>query len=235
MQPFQLLLPLLLLPSLLFGQEETGDSLQNELVPWVSGISAGFSIWPASKERIRAGYSWEEQPNRHWLHEVAYINADQPQLNPDYRYGFLEGAQLRTEYRFYRPYQKRTALYYGVGLAYMYAKHRYSYSEGLNCDTNGACDTFREYRYAVPTHTTTLMATVGILVAAKNWFLVDFFAGLGLRHTYFPLLRTEGYFGRARVLTGTDNMVLEPHVRLGLSMFFVLKHRKELDKDLHNP
>lgn len=217
---------------------QTNDAVLKNVenqVPWVSGISAGFSLWPSSKERLRLGYSWELQPNRHLLHELTYVSAEQSVLFPSAQYGNLEGIQLRNEVRFYRPYEKRLVLYYSLGLAYMYAKHRYSFVEGVNCNAMGECDYFQRYRYLVPTHTTTLQGNVGILLAANRWFHIDFFTGLGLRSTYFPLIRTDGYFGKYKVLASSESTVLEPHLRLGLNLLFVLQTRKDSVQGLQNP
>lgn len=219
---------LLLLPIAAFAQHDYSYRYRyqpSDTIPWTHGLTAGFSIWPITKERLRLGYSWEHRHKQFWHIDLAYINAIESLWFLDDRYGVLEGAQLRAEYRFYQPTGRNTFFYFGPSLAYMYTRHQYKRVEGMECDQWGNCAFFRQMDEPVPAHTNTLALHLGWIVRATPIFHFDFFGGIGMRGTYFPDRKTDAYFGRLNVFRESEHFVMEPRIRLGVNVHFALRQR----------
>ena len=221
----------LLLPLVGYSQLEQPDPLapkapEKILVPWTSGITAGFSIWPFAKERLRLGYTWETTPNKHWVHELAYVNAISSIWDVDQE-DVLQGALLRTEYRIYDPGRKGIYFYHSFALSYMYTQYQYSQVVGMECNEWGECAYFKNVDEPLPTHTTTLTANAGWLFRLSQTFHVSLYGGLGIQGSYFPKWKTDLYFGRGPVFMENEQFVLQPRFRLGANMLFSLKQRKQ--------
>jgi hypothetical protein len=198
---------------------------QTDSIPWTHGLTVGFSIWPLTKERLRMGYSWEHRHRQYWHLELAYINAVASLWDSDTRHGTLEGGQLRAEYRFYETTGRNTFFYYGPSLAYMFSRHQYKSSEGLECNEWGDCAYFREVNEPVPAHSTTASFNLGWIVQATPTFHFNFFGGLGLQHTYFPNRKTNAFFGKHQNFTDSESTILAPRIRLGVNLHFALRQR----------
>ena len=232
------LLAFLLFPLAAVCQQEDSTQSSRGLVPWTNGFSAGASIWPISKERLRAGFHWEARPNRHFIHELALIQAaDLSMQVEDLQrevYGDLSGWQFSNELRFY--HNKRSSgpayWYHGVSLAYMYSRH--SLSKGMECDEWGSCAYFRYYEKAVA-HTSTLSGNFGVVLSTAGFMKFNFYTGLGFRGTYFPVVRSDGYFGKSSQIIDGEQFVLQPYIKLGANAMISFGRRKERLKDLQNP
>ena len=225
-----------LLPCFAFSQAPDTARLDVGLVPWTRGISAGFSIWPTSKERVRLGYHWEAKPNQQWVHELAYINALHAivlfGVDPE-RPGFLEGVQLRNELRFYHRRSGPSFWYHGLGLAYMYSEH--SVEKGMDCDEWGECAYFRRFDPLIA-HTNTLTFNWGLMLNTDGALNFDVFTSFGLRGTYFPQLASKHHFGRGPLdlLVDREHFILHPYARLGVNLMFSISKRKETAANLQN-
>jgi hypothetical protein len=219
---------LLLLPLSGLAQRGYSNRLQaSDTLPWTHSLTAGFSVWPLTKERLRLGYSWEHRHQQYWLLELAYVNAVEAILFPDERYGTLEGGQLKAEYRFYEPSGRTAYFYYAPQLAYMYTRHAFKSNMGQECDVFGNCAYFRRIDEAVPAHTGTLAFSLGWIVPATPTFHFNFFGGFGLQATYFSDRKTDVYFGKVNHFSMIDGeqFVLEPRFRLGANLHFALRRR----------
>lgn len=223
---------ILLLLSLLsvqaFCQLPAAAADTNHYVSWTHGIALGISILPIGKERLRLAYHWEARPNLHLVHGISLVYMPEfASRNPEdavESYGDLSGFALTQELRKYRTPKEgsRTNWYHGISLSYMYTDHELT--KGFECDEWGSCAYFRRFPEAVA-HTTTLMGAFGMVLSSKSYLQLDFFTGLGLRGTYFPEIRSRGYFGASSQLAESESFVLQPHIRLGVNMFFRLNRR----------
>lgn len=227
-----------LLPLTAICQAKGADEVQPEaLTPFTRALTVKASLLPVTKERIRLAYHWEWKPNQQWVHELSYIWAtdDFFEFGQDWwgdTYGDLEGVQLRNELRFYHKNRGPAYWYHGASAAYMYSTH--SYMKGEECDEwESNCAYFRRYNPLV-THTGTVAGTFGLVLTTSGILHFNFFTGLGLRGSYFPVVRSEGYFGKNRVMAESEHFVLEPYMQLGVNLFFTLSKRKQSSTGLQN-
>lgn len=219
-----------------FAQVPSQTPASEGLVPWTRGITAGFSVWPTSKERLRLAYYWEAKPNLQWVHELAFIGARNDVLSPGFgfdlqEHGPLQGAQLRNDLRFYHKTVKPSYWYHGAGLAYMFSQQ--NLEKGMDCDGRGACAYFRRFD-CLEAHTATLTGNFGVVLTSGFFSGTNFFSSVGLRGTYFPQTSSNGYFGRKPLplITESEHFILQPFVRLGLNFVFLVSKRKEAAEDL---
>ncbi|WP_224997356.1 hypothetical protein [Cesiribacter sp. SM1] len=237
---FLLAVAFVLLPFAVLSQTADSVTATEGLTPFTRGITFGFELWPITKERVRLGYHWEWKPNMQWNHELAYFNAahglfafGQDEWWED-NYGNLHGVQLKNELRIYHRRTEPAFWYHGASIAYLYSEH--NLVKGFECEDNGwsgGCAYFRNFR-PLQSHTATLAGNFGLVLTTHGILHFNFFSSLGLRGTYFPLYRSEGYFGKNRVIAKSEHFALEPYLHLGVNFFFTLSKRKDPATGLQN-
>ncbi|EMR04589.1 hypothetical protein [Cesiribacter andamanensis] len=200
-------------------------------IPWTKSITAGFSIWPVAKERLRLGYSWEHMPNKHWVLEGAYVNAIERDFLFQNNSTVLEGGQLRGEHRWYDPGSRNSFFYYGAMLAYMYSQYPDRVVEGFECNEQGDCAYFKQSQVPVRHHTGNVGFTLGWVVRATPVFMFNFHGGIGLQGTRFSGQKNDDFFGRGAVFAESKQFVLEPRLRLGMNLQFALRQRNQAAND----
>ncbi|AHM63543.1 hypothetical protein D770_26500 [Flammeovirgaceae bacterium 311] len=209
------------------------------LTPFIKSLSIGVEVWPITKERLRLGYHWEWKPNRQWMHELAYFNASSNIFNirEDWwedRVGNLQGVQLKNELRFYHRNQGPAYWYHGASFAYLYSEH--TLTKGMECEDTGwggGCAYFRSFNPLVA-HSGTIAGNFGLVLTTNGILHFNFFSSLGLRGTYFPVYKSDAYFGRGMTMASGEHYVLEPYLHLGVNLFFALQKRKEQATGLQN-